>query len=140
MILRMLLVLCLLLGTHPSFSKVSHQNLSQQENESKLSLTQGSEQPSSSPLPVDAVVIPKEEVEAAKQWMQNCHDFSTACQRRNGLLEAYKVEADKLIDHQAQRNAQLDAEVSKHKRTNHYLYPLLGIAAGFLGGSLLLKK
>ena len=76
----------------------------------------------------------------AANWMQQCKDFSVTCQRRAGLLEAYKAEADKLIEHQQQKIIQTEGDLSSEKRKNHFLVPLLGIAAGFLGGALLIHK
>lgn len=86
------------------------------------------------------MLVETQKYQSLLQFSQDCNDFSVACQRRNGLLEAYKAEADKLIEHQSMRNVQINDELSSIKRKNNILYPFLGIAAGFLGGYFLIHK
>ncbi len=69
-----------------------------------------------------------------------CNTFSAACAKRNGLLEAYKKEADQLIAHQELRNTVTQDELVSERRKKNILYPILGTVLGLIGGAYLIKK
>jgi hypothetical protein len=85
-------------------------------------------------------VVEKTEYHELLNFAKACDKFATDCEARNKLFEEYKVEADRLIDNQSVKNVQLHDDLASEKRKNHILYPILGIAAGFLGGMFLIKK
>ncbi len=82
----------------------------------------------------------KTEYHELLNFAKECDKFSEACQNRNKLFEDYKREADKLIDHQTQKNVSLQDELSASKRKNYILYPILGTALGIFLGGYLIKK
>ena len=85
------------------------------------------------------LVVEKTEYLEILNFAKECNAYSENCAARNELLEAYKIEADKLIEHQSAKNVELQDDLVSHKRKNMVLYPLLGIAAGLLGGAFLIK-
>lgn len=75
-----------------------------------------------------------------RAFAMECNEFSAACAKRNGLLEAYKKEVDQLLAHQELRNTTTQAELVSEKRKKNILYPILGTVLGIIGGAYLIKK
>ncbi len=84
--------------------------------------------------------VPKGEFNELLNYATDCRDFSAKCQSKVGLYELQRTEYQKLVDHQEQRNLLLKDELETERKHRHWLYPLLGIGVGFLGGALLLNK
>lgn len=84
-------------------------------------------------------MVPRGDLQDLVQNNKMCRDFSKVCQGRVGLLEAYKAEADKLIDEQSMRNVKDKDELDRVNRRNNYLYPGLALLLGIVGGSLINK-
>lgn len=74
------------------------------------------------------------------QSNEMCRDFSMVCQKRVGLLEAYKSEADKLIEDQTRRNVKDKDELDRVNRRNNYLYPGLALLLGIFGGAVIQSR
>ena len=85
-------------------------------------------------------MIPKGEFNELYNYAYDCRAFSNACSTKLGAYTIYHDKAEQLIEHQAIRTQQLKAELDAERRTRHWLYPLIGIGVGFLGGSLLIHK
>lgn len=84
--------------------------------------------------------VPKGEFNELLNYATRCRDFATECNTKVGLYEQRKAETDKLIQHQEQRNLLYKDQLEAERRQRHWLYPLLGIGVGFLGGALLIHK
>lgn len=85
-------------------------------------------------------MIPIKDLKAIIQNNEDCRDFSAVCQKRVGLLEAHREQANKVIDDQELRNVKLQDEVRSNKRKNKVLYPILGAALGFFTGLMYVNK
>lgn len=86
------------------------------------------------PLTPDHVLVPQTEINKIIEVLDHCADFSTVCQRRVGLLEAYKEQADAIITSQENNNTNYREEIKRNENGKKYLYSgvalLLGIVTG----------
>ena len=85
-------------------------------------------------------MVPRSDLKELVQSNEMCRDFSLVCQKRVGLLEAYKSEADKLIDEQSRRNVKDKEELDRVNRRNNFLYPGLALLLGIVGGAVIQSR
>lgn len=79
-------------------------------------------------------------LEELSAFASECNAYAAQCADKVELYEKYRTTANSVIENQAARTVQLKDELASEKRKNNLLIPILGVAVGFLGGALLIKK